>query len=183
MNKTEIQDPLAPKIAQDLNRKNLEEMAGKIAAATALPGPLVDVFSPKPNIEVGPYSVRPFYDLDFELLQKLEHPFAAFATGNTEEIEKFIPTGQNAWALFWLLTRCPADCYAEFGKGIEHVRLLARTEFGALQLGALFVLYRAVVKQLTTYASSVVGYELEDGEKKTEGKASPVPPSAPQVAP
>ena len=174
------------RIAEKVAKQSAEDAAGRTAAALALPGPLVDIFAPQPEIQVGKYSVRAFYDADFEFLQLLGHPFAAFAVGQTGELETFVPRGPIAWQLFWLMTRPVTEAEAAFqdkAKGVDWIKADARREFGNYQLGALFTLYKAVVKQLTIYASSVVGYgaadtgEAKDGE---EAASSQRPPSGEQ---
>lgn len=164
-------------IAKTVARQKIEDQAAELALATPRPGPLRDVFSSQPDIKVGKYTIRPFYDLDFEWLQELEHPFASFAVGNTKELEDFVPRGPKGWQLFWLMTNKIEDIEAVFASGgVKEVNKLARGEFGSYQLGALFKLYEAVVKQLTTYASSVVGYgpaETESDDKEASGKVPP----------
>ena len=154
--------------------QKLEDLAAVRAAATAKPGPLADIWSLAPNIKVGQFSIRPFYDLDFEFFQELDHPFAAFAMGNADAIEGFIPRGPDAWQLIWVMTRPVADVEAVFqSEGAEGVKLAAKREFGVYRLGALAALSEAVMKQLAVYASSVAGYEANDlEEKKGDQEAS-----------
>jgi hypothetical protein len=171
------------KIQETLKRQQLEDQASLHAAATPLPGPMRDVFAAQPNIIVGKYSVRPFYDLDFEFLQALEHPFANFAVGDTRELNSFAPRGPKAWQLFHLLTQ-PVDA-VEFqlaNQPVEDFKKAAREEFSRYQLGGLFSIYQAVVQQLVTYSSAVVGFAPNSDEESKEGE-KPSPPSlAPSTA-
>jgi len=164
-------------IAKTAARQKLESQAAAIAIATPRPGALADVFKSQPDIEVGKYKVRPFYDLDFEFLQELSHPFSTFAVGDTKEIDEFVPRGPKAWQLFWIMTTPVTDVEALFKSGgIKGVQEASRAEFGQYQLGALFSLYKAVVSQLMIYAKSVVGYsaiEPESDDKEASGKVPP----------
>ena len=171
------------KVAATIAQQRSEDAAGKFAASLALPGPLVDVFAPQPDIKVGKYTVRPFFDADFEYLQFLKHPFAAFAVGQTAALETFVPRGPEAWQLFWIMTNPVETVDAEFSNhGEAGVKAAAKKEFGSYQLGALFALYQAVVKQLTIYASSVVGYGPADtGEEGEEAAKVQRPPSGAQL--
>jgi hypothetical protein len=161
--------------------QKLEDKAAVRAAATAKPGPLADIWSPTPEIKVGKYSIRPFYDLDFEFFQDLNHPFAAFAMGNADAIEGFVPRGPDAWQLIWVMTRPVAEVETAFQETkADGVKLLAKAEFGVYRLGALAALAEGVMKQLSIYASSVVGYEGNDlDEKKKDGQEASAsrPPS------
>jgi len=150
--------------------QKLEDLAAVRAAATAKPGPLADIWASTPDIKVGEFVVRPFYDLDFEFFQDLDHPFAAFAMGNADAIEGFVPRGPDAWQLIWVMTRPVAEVEALFKtEGREAVKQAAKSEFGVYRLGALAALSEAVMKQLAVYASSVVGYEANDHEEKKDG--------------
>jgi hypothetical protein len=164
-------------IRETAARQKLESQAAAIAIATPRPGVLADVFKTQPDIEVGKYKVRPFYDLDFEFLQELGHPFATFAVGDTREIDEFVPRGPKAWQLFWIMTTPVVEVEALFKSGgVKGVEDASRAEFGQYQLGALFSIYKAVVSQLMIYAKSVVGYsasEFESDEKEASGKIPP----------
>jgi len=186
---TVIQPTIDQQIAETAKRQKLEDQAARIALAAARPGPLRDVFASQQDIKVGKYAVRPFFDLDFEFLSELEHPFASFAVGNTKELEEFVPRGPQAWQLFYIMTKPVAEVDAEFiAGGPAAIKAAARKEFAQYQLGGLFALYQAVVKQLTTYASSVVGFDSQEAPDKKEDekeaanatpKSSVPPPTAP----
>ena len=173
-------NPTEQQIRATLVQQQKEDAIGKVAASLALPGPLLDVFAPQPPIVVGKYTVRPFFDADFEYLQILKHPFAAFAVGRTTELEAFVPRGPEAWQLFWIMTNQVETVDAEFANhGEAGVKAAAKREFGSYQLGALFAIYKAVVQQLTVYASSVVGYGPADTgvEGEEGGGKKQLPPS------
>ena len=61
---------LLEKIEQAKQEKEVISQANSVP----LPGALRDAFSPQQDIVVGKYSVRAFYDLDFEILQQIDHP-------------------------------------------------------------------------------------------------------------
>lgn len=163
-------------IAETVARQAREDTAGRRAAAEPLPGPLRDAFSILPNIEVGPYSVRPFYDIDFEFLAMLEHPLHKMMTANEGD---FTPRGPHAWELCWILTR-DADTVEGIiqGEGLKGLRAHAKKEFGKLRLPALAELSKAIVQQLTTYWSTVVAYGAasKEGEQSADPTASSVVP-------
>lgn len=164
------------KIKQAVRQAKEEDSAAMIASATALPGALQDVFSVQPDIKVGKYSIRPFFDADFEWLQALGHPFAAFAIGDTKNLTEFVPRGPHAWQLFLLLTRTPTDVDNLFiESGAERFKAEAKKEFGGYQLGALFKLYEACVKQLAIYASSVIQYSPAEDKSASKEDANVSP--------
>lgn len=168
-----MSDTIESQIAAKVREQRLEDQAAKIALATPRPGPLRDVFASQQDIKVSKYSVRPFFDVDFEYLQELDHPLANCAVGNIEDLESFIPRGPKAWQLFWLMTTPVVEVDKAFvAGGPEAVKAAARAEFSKYQLGALYALYQAVVKQLLVYASSVVGYDSDSGESENDEKGA-----------
>lgn len=170
--------PTEAEMKETVRLQRLEDQAAAIAIATPNPGALAGVFATRKDIAVGKYSVRPFYDRDFELLQELGHPFAKAATGDTAIIADFVPRGELAWQLYWIMTRPLKEVVAKFKEvGAEGVKEMAAAEFGEYQLGALFALYMPVLTQITLCAESVIGYGAADtGEAKDAQGASTVPP-------
>lgn len=165
-------------LARDKEQLRLENLAAERAASTPNPGPLVDVFAPQQEIKVGPYSVRQFYDVDFEYLQLIEHPYAQVALGDVKEVEEWKPRGPKAWELFWIMTTPVETVEAVLAEGgVALLSKQAKERFGKSSLGALVAVYTAVVKQLQTYAASVVGYGAADapdaGDKAKEAKLPP----------
>jgi hypothetical protein len=175
LSEAEIQE----RLKQEAKQQRIEDLAAPYASAAANPGPLRDVFAPQQNIKVGPYSVRPFYDVDFEYLQILDHPFQSFAVGNVEEMEKFVPRGLKGWQLLWLLTTPISEVEQAFNEddAVSLVNEMARNKFKHGQLAQFLLLYQAIVKQLTVYASAVVGYEPAEEPTKDGKGASKSPPS------
>src|SRR4051812_21874860 len=99
-------------IKQHLHQKRVEDELGRAAASTPMPGPMADAFAIQPNIKVGPYDIRPFYDFDFEVLQLINHPLyrtMAAARAGKEVPDEFFPSGQAAWSLAWIMTTNPDD--------------------------------------------------------------------------
>jgi hypothetical protein len=173
---TSIED----KIAETLRIQRAEDAAGREAASIALPGPLGMAFAPQQAIRVGKYSVRPIYDLDFEFLQALQHPFAAFAVGRAEELDGFIPRGPAGWQLFWIFTNPIDDVDAAFSdpnRGPAWIAAEAKREFSRYQIGPLFAIYRAVVVQITNYAKTILDYAPDNGSSEGDQEASKRPPS------
>lgn len=170
-------------LAQDKEKLRLENLAAPRAASTPNPGPLADVFAPQQDIKVGPYTVRPFYDVDFEYLQLIDHPYARVALGDTKEVEEWKPRGPKAWELFWILTTPVEEVeHVLADGGTAALSAEAKARFGKSSLGALVAVYTAVVKQLQTYAASVVGYGAADAplpsdDPAEKAKEAKLPPS------
>ena len=144
------------------------------ANSTPMPGALRDAFSPQQDIVVGKYVVRPFYDLDFEILQQIDHPLAKMAMGGSKFGDKIQDLrGQSAWAVCWLLTHSVDEVDELSANGSEAVLKASRKEFSRLQLGGLLEISKAVLEQFGRYFSTVVGLvpsETEEGgssSKKT----------------
>lgn len=136
------------------------------ANSTPLPGALRDAFSPQQDIVVGKYKVRPFYEIDFEILQMCDHPLAKMALGGEKYGEKLQDLrGQVAWTACWLLTHDVDEVDEISAKGVEAVQKAARREFGRLQLGGVIEISKAVIEQYVRYFSTVIGLEQSsDGE-------------------
>ncbi len=175
----------SPHLTEEQQAQILAELAKKDelarqAAANPLPGPLTDVFAIQQDIQVGQWTVRPFYDIDFEFLHTLEHPLAVMMAkgiqGQTQDTVAYIPRGPDAWVLAWIMTRSPEDVEAVFKRSITEVRERAKNEFSKLQLGALYALNMAIIRQLERYWSPVLSYgpakvpesKNEDGKEETK---------------
>ena len=144
-------------LVEKINQTKENNEAVALANAVPLPGALADAFSPQQDIVVGKYKVRPFYDIDFEILQLCEHPLAKMALGGEKYGEKIQDLrGQAAWVACWILTHDvdEVDTLAQSGK--EAVQKAARKEFGRLQLGGLLEISKAVLEQFGRYFSTVV---------------------------
>lgn len=168
--------------AQKIARAEAESAALKQAAVTALPGPTRDIFAPAPEIVVGRWKVRPFYDLDFTTLELLQHPVSemmkkALASG-ASPTEEFIPSGREAWLLFWIMTHPPDDSVRLFIPAErEGIEAEARQEFGLLSLAALIKLYQAVVKQIEICTSAEVEYTSTEPNAEGATAEAAVPKS------
>lgn len=177
-------------VRAEVARQRREDAAALVALDVALPGPLPDAFSPVPDIKVGPHTVRPFYDLDFEFLQHLNHPFyqARQASLAGKEDEDFFPSGPAAWQLCWIMTRPPEETEKVLAAGptlqeaVQSLTAKARSEFGRLRSEALQALVLAVARQVRVYWSTAVSYgpaeRPRDKDEVAEGGApdAPVPP-------
>ena len=159
---------LQEKIAQAAQEKEIIAQAN----TTPLPGALRETFSPAQNIVVGQYTVRPFYDIDFEVLQMTEHPFAAMALGGEHYGEKLSDLrGRHAWLACWLLTHSVDEVDEASQSGCEAIQKAARREFGRKQLGDILELSKAVLEQFGRYFSTVTGIEAADAEDGAAKKA------------
>lgn len=160
------------KIAAEVARRLAEDALAKQAAATPLPGPLKTAFAIDPSIKVGDWSVRPFYDIDVEILQALNHPLyemmMASMTGNPVEVT-FLPRGPLAWQVSWLLTHTPDDAEEAIKDGTFAEK--AKAEFSRLQMGAIVALCRAALEQMQNYGKTLVSY----GAPAKEGEATNPP--------
>jgi hypothetical protein len=146
------------------------------AALLLTPSPVEarDLFAPVPDIEVGPFKVRRFVDRDFVFLANIGHPLNCF-TALAERKYNFVPTGELAWQLCWLLTRPVAEVKAQFKRGPDAVKEAAADEFGVLPIFAIAKLMAAIARQVAIYTSSVkLNFELkEEGEKSADPAESP----------
>jgi hypothetical protein len=143
------------------------------ANAIPFPGALRDAFSPEQNIQVGQYTVRPFYELDFEVLQMVDHPLARMALGGDKFGEKLQDLrGRYAWVACWLLTHSLDEVDEVSQKGAESVLAASRREFGRKQLGDVLEVSKAVLEQFGRYFATVVGLvPAEEEEGKQSKKA------------
>ena len=149
---------LPPEVFVKLEEARQESVIVNQANATPLPGALRDAFSPQQDIVVGKYVVRPFYDLDFEILQQIDHPLAKMAMGGEKFGEKIQDLrGQSAWSICWLLTHDVDEVDDMASKGAEAVIKASRKEFSRLQLGGILEITKAVLDQFSRYFSTVVG--------------------------
>lgn len=161
-----------PGLREKIQQAQQEKQFIAEANAVPFPGALADAFSPQQDIKVGKYVVRPFYDLDFEVLQMVGHPLAKMALGGDQYGEKLQDLrGQNAWVACWLLTHDVDEVDEVSAKGPEYVLKASRREFGRLQLGGLLELSKAVLEQFGRYFSTVVGLVAADAEDSASKKA------------
>jgi hypothetical protein len=167
-------EQLPAALAAKLEQAKLDKEATQAANATPLPGALADAFSPQQDIIVGKYKVRPFYDLDFEILQMCEHPLAKMALGGERYGEKIQDLrGASAWLVCWMMTHDVDEVDELAQQGKEAVQKAARREFSRLQLGGLLEISKAVLEQFGRYFSTVVHLVAaeSDGEDAPKKKA------------
>jgi hypothetical protein len=158
---------LLEKIEQAKQDKEIIAQANSVP----LPGALRDAFFPQQNIVVGKYVVRPFYDLDFEILQQIDHPLAKMAMGGSKFGDKIQDLrGQSAWAVCWLLTHSVDEVDELSANGPEAVLKASRKEFSRLQLGGLLEISKAVLEQFGRYFSTVVGLVPAETEEGSSSK-------------
>lgn len=161
-------------IAAKVAEQQAQDTAGVLAVATPLPGPTKDVFAPVQSIQVGPYTIRPFYDIDFEFLTWLNHPLKDMAAKG-DALDQLLPTGAVAWQLAWLFTHTVDQVDAVFAQGPDAAAKAARAEFGQFQIGALQAILVGVIQQLTVYWSPFLQYGPETTEGEQSSPPSPVP--------
>ena len=162
-----------PGLAEKIEQAKQERDAAAAANAVPLPGPLGEAFSPCQDIKVNSYTVRPFYDIDFEILQMVDHPLARMALGGERYGETIKDLrGKSAWIICWLLTHGVDEVDDISQGGRDAVEKAARKEFGKKQLGELLQISSAVIEQFGRYFSTVVGLSAADAEDGGGGKAS-----------
>ncbi len=158
------------------------------AEATALPGPLADAFALAPNIVVGPFSVRPVFDIDFEFLSVLKHPLDTMVKDLLQQEKPtamFLPTGPAAWQAFWIFTHSvdEVENLLASPEGVEQLNHMARKQFGRLSTAAMVELFKAVMTQVQISSSTVVQLEAADQiTEENEGRAPTSNPSTPLPA-
>lgn len=163
---------LPPGLTEKIEQAKQDKAIAAVANATPMPGALRDAFSPQQEIAVGRYKVRPFYDLDFEVLQQVGHPLAKMAMGGDRYGEKVEDLrGANAWVACWLLTHDVDEVDALSQQGAEAVKKAARKEFSRLQLGGLLEISKAVLEQFSRFFSTVV--VLEASQSDDDGAQPP----------
>lgn len=161
-------------LAAKIQQEKQESSAANRAAIIPLPGPLADAFSLHPDIIVGNWKVRPFYDVDVELLAAVKHPLYEYLLAGLEGREcdaKYVPRGPKAWLAAWIFTREPEE--AEKGIIDGSAEAKAKAEFGKLQLRALVDLNSAIVKQCSRYSETMIAYAPEKTTEEGEQSAPP----------
>lgn len=185
-------------IAATVVQQERDDAVGKLAAAAPLPGPTKQAFSVVPDIKVGTYSVRRFCDGDFLFLSNplVAHPLMGLSVDKLMklgqvEIDKLFdstvagvsPSGPQAWALYWILTRPWKESQAALKDGT--IMDKAAEEFAGLQYVSLAKLFEAAMKQFTEYFSTTVEYgtpsEAKEGEEEAEGQRPPPSSVAPST--
>ncbi len=156
-----------------------EDKIGLQAAGTTLPGPMADVWTVKPDIKEGPYTIRRFVDGDFIRLAQMGHPLDSF-TAIGRWLENPNPSGPDAWVLNWMMTN-PVSLVKEFlqgPNGVAVIRGQAEEDFSGLDGMQLAYIMRAIVKQIAVYIGGRVDYEPTPREGTD---ASPPPSLAPSL--
>ena len=166
---------LPPGLAEKVEQAKQENAIAAKANAAPLPGPLAEAFSPCQNIVVKAegktFTVRPFYELDFEVLMMCKHPLANMALGGDKFGEKMQDLrGEPAWVACWLLTTDLDEVEAVAEQGEKAVKKAAK-KFGRMQLGGVLQISSAVIEQFSRYFATVVQLESgsEDGEAPKKG--------------
>jgi hypothetical protein len=181
------------KIASRQAEQAREDDAGRIAAATPLPGATFDAFAQLPDMKVGPYAVRQFCDADFEALQILGSPLqkmmaTAYQAGDVDEkvlakeeseILKQVSRGQHAWDIAFIMTTTVEEVDAILRKdGAEGLKRQAAIKFGKLRLVALVKVIEAAIEQMSRSWDTRLAYEpaKNGGSENGEVASSDSPP-------
>lgn len=171
----DIPQQLKERISATQAQQAADDALGVRAATATLPGPLLDVWAPVPDIEVGPYKVRRLVDGDFVRLAALGHKLNSF-TAVSEWLTSPEPSGPEAWLLNWMMTRPVAEVKAAMTEGPAAVRAKAEAAFDDASGIQLALVMKAIVEQLAIY----LGTRIEYKPNQVEGENSSPPPSYPQ---
>lgn len=165
------------KVAEMVAKTQAVDREAAAALSEPLPGPTRDVFAIVQDIPVGKWKVRPFYDLDFVLLEELQHPLSKIikvSLAGEKTNDDYIPSGVSAWQLFWVMTRPPEETEALLrDNDLALLNQSAKSEFGRLSFAALVKLYEAVVKQIGTCTSGNIAYGAPTEEGEARQAAAP----------
>lgn len=134
---------------------------------TPFPGPMRDAFAIAPEISVGKFKVRPFYEIDFEFLTAIGDPLKMLVEQSATDA--FEPRGKPVWQICFMFTHDVDEVESLLKQGIEPFDAAAKKEFcGKFQLAGLMEIIKAVLIQRNNYWSPVIGYGAapEDGEGK-----------------
>lgn len=166
-------DTIVP-IGQSERVAEIQEKRASVMEANAapFPGSTRDAFSIVPDIKVDKYSIRPFYDGDYDILTELNNPLSELMAANIEgrEAKKdYVPRGQPAYEICYLFTTAIEDAVKEIKDGTFKEN--ARNSFFKLRLAGLIEIHNAVMKQLGIYWSTTIGYGASDEEDSSKKNA------------
>jgi hypothetical protein len=159
-------EELSKKTGLSIEQLQVEERRRRTlvqAGMTPFPGPAKDAFALSPEIEVGKFKVRPFYDIDFELLAEIKHPLYD-ACIKLDKEASIASRGPQAWQLCWLFTHTPEEGEAAVKDGTLDSE--AKAEFSKMQLKGLTALQEVIYHQLELYWAPMMSYEEGDGDSK-----------------
>jgi hypothetical protein len=159
--------------------QDIEDQAGREAAHKPFPGSSKAAFDIFPNKQAGPFSIRPFYDGDFDILESINHPLIAWVSEPEESRKsKYPPTrGKTAWEIMWLLSTPIEEIEERFEKGTlkNDLEKLPRLKFGRLRAEALAEIYGVIYEQLSLYWDSSATFQAKKEDDK-EAASSSSPP-------
>lgn len=181
-------------IAQRQQEQEREDAAGRIAAATPLPGATQKAFTKQPNEKFGEYTIRDFCDADYETLQALNNPLKEFLSiayeivgMSKDEIQQFLKEfekkedhltkqllrGQHAWNACFIFSR-PPECIDELMEkvGIDDFKKSAKKEFGYKDSRFLARMMTGIVSKSFEANETKLGYESAKAGGKENGEAA-----------
>lgn len=150
------------------------------AAKRPLPGNARKIFSITPDIKVGPWTVRPFYDGDFDILESLDHPLLRWMSDKDIEsrLKHYKMRGLAAWQLLWLMTTPIGEIEELYDAGTlsEELKVRPLKTFRRIQQPELQELHAAIFDQVSVYwgAASTYGKDAakEGGDPPSSGQPS-----------
>jgi hypothetical protein len=153
--------------AQIISEQEIKADKIETASAVPLPGPLRKAFAFDQDIEVGPVKIRPFFDMDWEILTTLNHPIKDLRGGGKSGYE---PSGPQARLAAWLFSHPIRGVVSEIKKGKDHLQALADDQFMETQMQEHLEISTAIFEQLKRYWEPAIRFAAEhpdDLEKKT----------------
>lgn len=149
------------------------------AAATPLPGPTLEAFSPDPVSFLG-REFRQMVAYDLAILEKLNSPLYRHLLEMEKPEEERVQVKfaqDDIWDLVFLFTRPVGEANAVLRKGREAFHEAAMSEFGyTAPLGSLAVAELAVTNHFAKAFATAVGYRAPTSS--TDGKVFTMPPES-----
>lgn len=139
-----------------------------VANNEVLPGPLAEAFSPRQNIKVGPFTVRPMVAGDRVLFKLLDSPFHREAlaksvptTNGTSEVDM---TPEETFELCFQFTRPVSESRAMIEKGREAFRNAAILAIGDLTEVEIAMIINAISEQMKRAVASWLQFSGKPGD-------------------
>lgn len=174
-------------IEEQIQKKVEEQRAADQAGAKAiydpLPGPLAEIFPLNTEIPVSVGKIRAFRDRDFQWLKLINHPLYHMMINSLMKVapseeDTYLPVGQHAWNIAWLLSHSVNECKALLKeRGVAGLEEKAEEEFGDFTLPQMTAIHIAVMEQVRIYTSGII----EHGAQPKEGEQSHPPSMAPST--
>ncbi len=152
----------------DITKERIEVEAVKRAQRDPMPGPVADAFAVLSDIEVGPFKVRPIYDIDFMFLKQLSHPLHEYMLSQDKQDITISMRGETCWELCYIFTHSVDDVESMLKKGVDIFRQACADEFGKkYQMNALLEINKAIFEQFRLYWEPVLQFSSQEANGKS----------------